>query len=231
MKQVNCLEFRRALGADPTHASPASLAHRAACATCEKYAQDMLRLNGLIKRALEVPVPTIGEFIVPQAPTIKTPAARWYAMAASLFLMIGLIGAVVWLGLPRETLAKEAMQHIQHELQSMRIDSNRVASNLLDGMLRAHGWHLTQNLAGVSYLQNCEFRGHSVPHLVVQTERGPVTVLVLPEEKIAAVQRFDEQPYHGMLAPLHAGGIAVIAADASALASVTATVGAAIAPN
>ena len=34
----------------------------------------------------------------------------------------------------------------------------------------------------VSYANSCVFRGHHVPHLVVQTEAGPVTVMVLVHE-------------------------------------------------
>jgi hypothetical protein len=222
---VNCLEFRRALGADPTHASAESLAHRAACAACEKYAQDMLLLNGLIKRALEIPVPKASAFVAPQ------PARQWYAMAASVLLMFGIIGAIAWFAYPRESLAREVVAHMRNELPSMTVTDRRVADNLLDGVLRAQGMRLARPMDDVSYLQSCAFRGGIVPHLVVQTERGPVTVLLLPKERIPAIQQFSDGPYRGMLVPLEHGGLAVISQDASVLETVTTKVRASIAWN
>jgi hypothetical protein len=220
---VNCLEFRRALGADPNHAGAESLAHRSACAACEKYAQEMLRLNGLIKRALEIPVPTKREI------AITAPRANWYAMAASVLLVLGAtIGTLWFLGYPRQSLAAAVVNHLAGEPAAMTATQSRVSAQLLDGVLRAKGLHLVKPMDAVSYLQSCEIRGHIVPHLVVQTDRGPVTVLLLTEEKIAAIQRFDEQQYHGILVPMTHGAMAVIATDASIVESVAAQVKAAV---
>ena len=45
----------------------------------------------------------------------------------------------------------------------------------------------------VSYAQSCRFRGENVPHLVVQTDAGPVTVMVLRNEKVTAPVKFAER--------------------------------------
>jgi hypothetical protein len=208
---VNCLEFRRALGADPNHASPESLAHRAECPTCEKYAQEMLRLNGLIKLALEVPVPTAQ----PLQLSART-QPRWYAMAASVLVALSVaMGAFWFVGFPRESLASDVVKHMAHEPQAMTPTQARISTELLGGALQAKGLQLSQPMDDVSYLQSCFIRGHFVPHLVVQTPHGPVTVLLLTEEKVADTERFDEQQYHGVLMPLGKGAMAVIALDNS----------------
>jgi hypothetical protein len=64
----------------------------------------------------------------------------------------------------------------------------------------------------VSYANSCEFRGHRVPHLVVQTASGPVTVMVLTHESVRGRVRFDEQGYRGIILPVpgHDGSIAVL---------------------
>jgi hypothetical protein len=219
---VNCLEFRRALGADPNHASAESLAHRAECPTCERYAQEMLRLNGLIKRALEVPVPA-------QQP-IKTPRLqpRWFAIAASALLTVGVVIGILSLGTPRDSLAAAVVAHLAHEPDAMTPTQVRVSNELLDGALRAKGLRLAHPMNNVSYLESCEIRGHLVPHLVVQTERGPVTVILLTEEKVKRTSRFDERQYHGMLVPMPRGAMAVIATDASVVDAVAENVKAAV---
>jgi hypothetical protein len=62
----------------------------------------------------------------------------------------------------------------------------------------------------VSYARTCPFRGEKVPHLVVQTGVGPVTVMVLRNEKVSAPVHFDEQGYSGTILPAGPGSIAVI---------------------
>jgi hypothetical protein len=63
----------------------------------------------------------------------------------------------------------------------------------------------------VSYASSCTFRGHKVPHLVVQTDSGPVTVMVLTHEALRSAMRFNEQGYRGVIVPVHShGSLAVL---------------------
>jgi hypothetical protein len=70
---------------------------------------------------------------------------------------------------------------------------------------------LKANAGLVSYANSCLFRGHQVPHLVVQTDAGPVTVMVLTHESARTSMRFDEHGYRGMIMPIPGhGSIAVL---------------------
>jgi hypothetical protein len=69
----------------------------------------------------------------------------------------------------------------------------------------------------VSYANSCLFRGYLVPHLVVQSASGPVTVMVLVHESVPAPVRFDEQGYRGMILPMPGhGSVAVLVRDQDA---------------
>jgi hypothetical protein len=68
-------------------------------------------------------------------------------------------------------------------------------------------------MPGISYAQSCWFRGRYVPHLVVQTPDGPVTIMVLPDEESDRRVAFAEQGYHGVLVPTQRGSLAVLARD------------------
>ena len=219
---MNCLEFRRALGADPNHASAESLAHRAQCPNCEKYAQEMRHLNDLIKRALEVPV---------REAKPKAPRVRWYALAASVTLAIAAGGVIWFAGFPRTSIASDALAHLAHEPHTMTVSDQRISAELLDGALRAKGMRLKQPIEGVSYVQSCYVRGSFVPHLVVQTDRGPVTVILLTRDEVSAPENFDADRYHGVVVPLERGSAAVIATDPSVVETVANTVKASIAWN
>ena len=59
--------------------------------------------------------------------------------------------------------------------------------------------------------ETCFFRGRLVPHLIVRTTEGPVTVMILPEERVGAPEHFDEGGYRGVVIPDNDhGSIAVL---------------------
>ena len=81
----------------------------------------------------------------------------------------------------------------------------------LDLVLKRSGVQLDRAALGeVVYAHACFFRGRYVPHLVVRTARGPVTVMVLPGETVQDTERFDEGGYSGVLASAPGGAVAVL---------------------
>jgi hypothetical protein len=86
-----------------------------------------------------------------------------------------------------------------------------VPTPTLEDVLRNSRLRLGAGAGIVSYASSCEFRGHRVPHLVVQTESGPVTVMVLVHEHVPKSVRFDEQGYRGVIVPVAGhGSLAVL---------------------
>ncbi|MEP6547694.1 MAG: DUF3379 family protein, partial [Gammaproteobacteria bacterium] len=86
----------------------------------------------------------------------------------------------------------------------------------LQDVLRNTHLRLAAGSAMVSYANSCEFRGHRVPHLVIQTESGPVTVMVLVHERASKSVQFEEQGYRGVIVPVPGhGSIAVLTQGAN----------------
>jgi hypothetical protein len=84
-----------------------------------------------------------------------------------------------------------------------------------------------KDIGRISYAMSCKFRGHHVPHLVVQTQRGPVTVLLLPEERsITTPEKFVEGGYAGLIVPAPRGAIAVLGSGPHVAEVATAVLGA-----
>jgi len=54
------------------------------------------------------------------------------------------------------------------------------------------GVQLSPDVPEVTYAMSCWFRGWHVPHLVVRTANGPMAVMLLRHERVAARQVFDE---------------------------------------
>jgi hypothetical protein len=225
---MECTEFKRAAGADPQHLSTAARDHMVRCPPCEQYceqyAQHMLSLDDLLQRALRVPVSS-------QLPRSSQPhprsAARWLALAASLLVTVGVVGGI-WLALPRSTLASELIEHVSAE-QDIVAAAAPLDATELNKALRSSGVRLTRTREHpVWYATSCPFRGREVPHLLVQTAQGRVTVLLLAGVKVRSVQRFDEQGYRGTILPSGPGSIAIIATNQEAIEEATKHVAAAV---
>lgn len=208
---MTCLEFRRAVGADPGTWTPQLAAHTAECAACARHREELLRMDQLIYRALNV---EIG------APQTRVPAGRhwvprWVAAASIVAACVLLL--LVWLSLPRGALAEQLVAHIEGEAQSLVQTSDVVEAERLRQVLARSGVRLRPSAGAVSYAMSCWFRGHYVPHLVVQTDRGPVTVLLLTKEQdVKRRQVFDEGGFHGVVVPAPRGALAVLGRDAYA---------------
>jgi hypothetical protein len=74
----------------------------------------------------------------------------------------------------------------------------------------------------VTYAHTCWLRGHWVPHLLVETSAGPITVIVMPDEHVNGSTSFHEGGFEGVIVPAQHGSIAVLAqgkADVAGVAS------------
>jgi hypothetical protein len=195
---VDCRHARVAIGGEPHELSPEVSAHLETCAACRQFRTDTLILDGRVRAALELPLTRFRK---------DAPPARRFALAASVVLGLFLVGGF-WLLSPRSALAGELVEHVSHEGGSW--SKHEVLSSAeLASVLRNAGVEFDTSLP-VVYAMACQFRGHHVPHLVVQTANGPMTVMLLAHEKVAARQEFSEDGYRGVLLPAGEGSVAVL---------------------
>jgi hypothetical protein len=238
---MDCAHYRRSMLADPRDPDPLLREHRASCHDCTFYSERLLRFEARLERALSVAVPsgtapTSGaappsDAVRPTDPSaaddnvvplrakssravLRSPTYRkgWLAMAASV-LMAFVVAGGLWVSAPGPSLAADVVTHMSEEPQAWRRTDVPVPSSKLEDVLRDSHLRLATGpgTAMVSYANSCEFRGHHVPHLVIQTEAGPVTVMVLVHESSPKPVRFDEQGYRGVIVPVAGhGSLAVL---------------------
>ena len=200
---MNCPEARLLIGAAPASATPALEEHLAACPECARFHAEMQALDGDIRRALQNPPD------LPVRARRAAPAAfRPWALAASVLLALGVVG--VWLLRPSDTLAHEVVAHVQAESGSWAKHEQIDGAGITQA-LRAAGVGFDVTSDKVTYAHSCWFRGHYVPHLVLQTEKGPVTVLLLRHVQVRSPQSFQEAGLNGVLVPAESGSIALVA--------------------
>lgn len=204
---MNCLEFRRGVGAEPGLATPEAEEHRAACVACARFQDRMRALDRDIGRALAVDAAALARPRRASGGAGPRPSPRWYALAASLVLGLAL-AAVMWVSFPASTVAAEVLDHLHHEPDAWSAGT-AVPPDEIAGVLRAAGVRLRGGSADVTYARRCWHQRHWVPHLVVRTAAGPVTVLLLAHREVDAPQAVADEAFTGIVMPAPRGSIAI----------------------
>lgn len=222
---MNCEEAKLGIGAEPTAMSAELEKHLASCADCSGYRAETLRIETGILRAMQLPVPSAAAAPAAAAPATPVPPAvlprraspwrnRGWALAASVLMAIA-IGVMFGGGRDGEALATELVAHMGGEAASWD-EPRPIPQSALDLVLKRSGVQLDRAALGeVVYAHACFFRGRYVPHLVVQTSSGPVTVMVLPGESVERTEHFDEGGFSGVLASAPGGAVAVLGRGAT----------------
>jgi hypothetical protein len=200
---MSCEEARLQIGADPGADDPRIAEHVAQCAECSRYRQELRDMDRIVSAALRVDFPAA-------APATRISPRPLWAIAASLVVVI--VGALAWFLNPRDSFAAQVIDHVNGEAFSLVRTAQPADAAELEEILSRAGIRLKPGAMLVSYAASCEFRGRVVPHLVVQTEQGPVTVLVLADETVQS-KRIDEAGFEGVVAPAPRGSLVVLGQD------------------
>ena len=188
-----------------------------------------------LKAAMELPVP---ELRMPELPEIETSnvlslgqkqdekrreetghkaalgkrtvTPAWFAVAASVAL-VAIIGVRIFGTTPEyESLTDEIVAHLDHEPYALRVTDKPVSDRRLARIVPSNIANLDHDAGLITYAQNCNINGNTVPHLVIQGKKGPVTVILLPEERVSTAETFEGEGINGVLIPVGDGSIAII---------------------
>lgn len=207
---MNCLEFRRAVGAEPFSTAPGVTEHRGSCPACARHQDELQAMDRALGKALQVEWPArTGTAPSRDARRARTAGTRrWLAMAASLAGGV-LFAAALWVSYPRPTLAAEVMDHAVHEPASWKT-TRPLSGVAVEDVLDSNGARLLPGAGEVTYARLCFFDGHFVPHLVVQTADGPVTVFLLAHRTVKQPVHLKDNGLSAVVLPAPHGSIAVV---------------------
>ena len=138
-------------------------------------------------------------------PQRKTAWSGW-ALAASAAAASML---VVWLLHPTDSLAHDVVTHVEYESASWSSHEQISPTDVKEALAKA-GAVLDMSSDKIMYAHSCPFHGRIVPHLVVTTPSGPVTVMVLADEHVKHRISFHEDGMSGVITPEPHGSVAII---------------------
>ena len=206
-----CEEFRVAVGAEPMAMRTDITAHAAKCAECADYRRRLQALDHAMLVALHTHA---DEF--PHSVRLRSPVDRAvWRVAAGLVLSIA-IGAAIWMSSTRSSFADDVIAHTQQETRSLVHTLDVVPHAELAALLDREGLRLRPGVMRISYAQPCRFHGSFAPHLVVQTDHGPVTVLILPHERSrTTIERIHASGFDGVIVPAARGVLVAVGRGAT----------------
>ena len=218
---MNCMDTRRRMLADPNDRDPDYRAHLNACPGCRREQQRLRALDQRLAEALRVPVPEGLEARLRVARGVQRKRERrqrWLgglALAASLLVMAVLLyrpGGAPGI-LPEVPIAHQVVLHILHEHEALEAQGP-VPEERVERLLEEFHLHLAGHLDGVTYARRCPMGHEDGVHLVVRGKKGPVTVLVMPGERVRRPQPVDSRNLEGLIVPTGFGSIAVVGSPA-----------------
>jgi hypothetical protein len=197
----DCRQARLHIGADPRNVPADVAAHVEGCAACRGFRDEMQMIDGKVHAALGLP---LSEFRRPARP------ARRFALAASVLLGVIIAGGA-WLFRPATALASEVVQHVEEEADSWNMDQP-LPPEQVGRILDTAGAQFDSPFP-VVYGYPCPFRGHRVAHLVVRTPNGPMTVMLIPHERVMRRTAIEQSGMQGVLLPAGPGSVALLTRD------------------
>jgi hypothetical protein len=214
---MNCDEYRQTLAAEPTFDGGA--AHLGECESCRAYRSEILALDRELERALLLDVP---ELVMPDLPDVESTnvvplqrrgrarPAGWFAVAATVLIAAVLGIRFVGNDVEYSSLAEEVLAHLDHEPKALRVTDRAVSDRRLYSVVTPDIASMDRSAGLISYAQTCVINGREVPHLVLQGERGAVTILLMPDESVEGATALEGEQVDGVILPVGDGSIAII---------------------
>ncbi len=203
--------------------------HSAECSSCSAFKEEMQLLDARISTALKIDVP---ELTIPKLPsmageekvvdiasrrTIRWTTPAWLGLAASVVLATVIGMRFVNTDTYHGTLAEQVVAHLDYEPKALRVTDVAVSEERLYSVVRPALATLDRDLGLITYAMSCKINGREVPHLVVQGEKGPVTILLMPYEEVDMPIRLEGQSIEGVILPVGVGSIAIIGTRGEAI--------------
>ena len=214
---MNCEDYREAIAADPSWKGGET--HVSGCAGCRSYRDDMQALDRRIEQALLLRVPDLE---IPELPELDTdnivalPARRrvttpaWFAIAATVVIAAFVGVRMVGNTQTYPSLTAEIVAHLDHEPRSLVVTDEPVGDRRLARVVPASIAEMNHDAGLITYARTCVINGKKIPHLVIQGEHGPVTILLMPDEMIDSTVEIHGESIDGVILSVGSGSVAII---------------------
>lgn len=208
---MNCKQFQIELMKDPASEDRDFIAHRQSCTDCAREWREAEAFEAILRSAISIQP---ERELLAHRPA--TGQSRWWQQtwvkAASVLLLIG--ATVAGFNLAQTMFAgtnlpQLVVRHIQNEPEIL--DPRQAMDEMaLMEVLSPLAFSLVESPGSITAAAPCWIRKGRGMHLVMQGEKGLVTVLLMPGEHAQQQQPIEAASLSGMLVPTGWGSMAVV---------------------
>lgn len=213
--EMNCIDFRRRLLADPHRLDQAALEHRDTCPDCAAHFARVLQLESELESAARLPVPDgLADRILLKHRLSRWGTGSWFALAAGLLLAAGLALLLPSVSYQKNT-ALAAIDHVLREEAQEIYLGRGMEPGTLPAVASELGLRLPLDRVQIRYAGPCPFGGGTAYHIVLGTPFGKTTLLLMPDKPLASRIVSSSEGMSAVAAPARRGSYALIAAAGS----------------
>lgn len=197
---------------------------------CSNFRDEIQALDARIAAALAIDVPPLR---MPKLPPIDSGASEnvvdlhagrpgkatlptWIGLAAGLATALFFGTRFITPDVATPSLARQVIAHMDLEQESRQVTSVAVSEQALRNVIGSDISTIDTGIL-VTYARSCVINNKTVPHLVIQGEDGPVTLILMSEETVDAAIPLSGEKVHGVIVPVGSGSVAVIGEHAEQL--------------
>lgn len=213
-------EFTRLLGADPHNRDPEFLRARDSSPDFRKAAAQAEAFERKLERALALDMPPAllerlrgipQNIALPDDRPASHKSWRAYALAASLLVAVGAASLVWRTNSGWDSVEEYVVDHYQHDGHAMLARTNGQSPEEISAMLAEFGARLEPALAGiVTVVKQCPTPDGKGVHMVLDTDRGLVTVIYMPKTAVSDGEQVIFNDSEALLVQLQQGSAAII---------------------
>ncbi len=221
---TNSSEFEKNLGAEPRETA-ARLEREGALEPEQRAAVDeALAFEDRLERALRVSVDEealVNSLLaVPEKAKRRFEPPHWLALAASVFILVGVSG-LLWVSLQpggTPTVADYVASHYEHDGAAVLARADEGASfDDVQAVLTRLGAQASESLAGqVQFIKFCPTPDSQGAHMILATEEGPATVIFMPAVQVDEPILLQLDGVSARVVALDRGAAAIIGASDNA---------------
>ncbi len=191
------LEFRRRLLADPNDNDPELIKTKNQSTANRHFSNELQQLDQQLKQTLNVDIPdNLADRILFHQSSQAQPKTHHrykqylsYGLAASVMFFIGvMVGQHDVDPLqPQQqaftppSMSTIALQHVNAEAQFVEHTDEAVTLQQVNAKLKPFGTSMNQLPGHIYYLNYCGFDGNRALHMIVGTDKGKMTVFIVPQ--------------------------------------------------
>lgn len=210
---MKCEQFRKKLLEEPGNEDADFHAHRRGCQPCDKAYQDAMLFEKQLADAfsdtsLDGKLP---DAVVNNISRYRKSRRRIFSIAAGLMLLL-ITGLASFHLYQIRSLHDFVLAHIDHEIEQLN-NTQIVSHSRLDqlvGQFELPDLPDLSVLPAITYVEKCWMRTGYGLHLILQGQKGPVTLLFMPNEAVQQGQLIQSADFFGKLYRLGQGSFALV---------------------